>query len=263
MQKTDHKKIPSMNRYFVWLSYEGTVYCGWQIQPGSPSVQQTLNNALSVLLREDVQTTGCGRTDTGVHASTFAAHFDTALLAEELNLPQLTYKLNRILPSDIAINKIEAVQPDIHARFSATSRTYHYNICRHKDPFQYGRSWLVERRLNLEAMQQAADLLLAYEDFESFSKSNTQVKTFLCKIAKARWEKEGNILRFEITADRFLRNMVRAIVGTLVDVGLGKISPDDFASIIESKDRGQAGFSAPGSGLFLTDVVYPANYRQQ
>lgn len=252
-----------MNRYFVWLSYDGSVYCGWQIQPGSPSVQQTLNNGLSVLLREDVQTTGCGRTDTGVHASNFAAHFDTALTAEDLNLPKLVYKLNRILPSDIAIDKIEAVQPDIHARFSAISRTYQYFICRHKDPFQYGRSWLMERRLNLEAMQQAADLLKAYEDFESFSKTNTQVKTFLCKISEAKWEQEGHMLRFEITADRYLRNMVRAIVGTLVEVGLGKISPDDFASIIESKDRSQAGYSAPACGLFLTRVVYPADYRQQ
>jgi tRNA pseudouridine38-40 synthase len=169
--------------------------------------------------------------------------------------------LNRILPSDIAINKIEGVKPNIHARFSAISRTYHYYICTHKDPFQTGLSWLMERRLNLEAMQQAADLLLAYEDFKSFSKTNTQVKTFLCKISKARWEQHGHILQFEITADRFLRNMVRAIVGTLVEVGLGKISPDDFASIIESKDRSQAGYSAPGSGLFLTEVVYPDDYR--
>lgn len=249
-----------LHRYFIWLSYKGTAYCGWQIQPGSPTVQQTLNNALTILLREDVETTGAGRTDTGVHASTFVAHFDTAQSAEELNLPQLTYKLNRILPADIGIQRIEEVMPDMHARFNALSRTYHYFICRHKDPFQTGRSWLMERRLNLEAMQQAADLLMAYEDFESFSKTNTQVKTFLCKVSKAHWEQEGHMLRFEITADRFLRNMVRAIVGTLVDVGLGKISADDFASIIESKDRNQAGYSAPGSGLFLVDIIYPSDY---
>jgi tRNA pseudouridine38-40 synthase len=249
-----------LHRYFIWLSYKGTAYCGWQVQPGSPTVQQTLNNALTVLLREDMETTGAGRTDTGVHASTFVAHFDTAQSAEELNLTQLTYKLNRILPADIGIQRIEEVKPDIHARFSALSRTYHYFICTHKDPFQTGRSWLMERRLNLEAMQQAADLLKAYEDFESFSKTNTQVKTFLCKISKAQWEQEGHMLRFEITADRFLRNMVRAIVGTLVDVGLGKISADDFASIIENKDRSQAGYSAPGSGLFLVDILYPSDY---
>jgi tRNA pseudouridine38-40 synthase len=249
-----------LHRYFIWLSYKGTAYCGWQIQPGSPSVQQTLNNALTVLLREDVETTGAGRTDTGVHASTFVAHFDTAQTAEELNLKQLTYKLNRILPADIGIQRIEEVKPDIHARFSALSRTYHYFICTQKDPFQTGRSWLMERRLNLEAMQQAAHLLQAYEDFESFSKTNTQVKTFLCKVSKAQWEQEGHMLRFEITADRFLRNMVRAIVGTLVDVGLGKISADDFASIIESKDRNQAGYSAPGCGLFLINILYPPDY---
>ena len=245
------------HRYFIWLSYKGTAYYGWQVQPGTPTVQQTLNNALTVLLREDVETTGAGRTDTGVHAATFVAHFDTTQTAEELNLPQLTYKLNRILPSDIAIQRIEEVKPDAHARFSAQSRTYHYFICTQKDPFQVGRSWLVERRLNIEAMQQAADLLKAYEDFESFSKTNTQVKTFKCQIFEARWEQEGNLLRFEIKADRFLRNMVRAIVGTMVDVGLGKISADDFASIIESKNRSQAGFSAPGYGLFLVEVEYP------
>lgn len=249
-----------LHRYFIWLGYNGTAYYGWQVQPGTPTVQQTLNNALTVLLREDVETTGAGRTDTGVHATTFVAHFDTAQTAQELNLPQLIYKLNRILPSDIAIQRIEEVKPDAHARFSALSRTYQYFICTRKDPFQVGRSWLVERRLNVEAMQQAADLLKAYEDFESFSKTNTQVKTFLCRISEARWEQQGNMLRFEITADRFLRNMVRAIVGTLVDVGLAKISADDFASIIESKDRSQAGYSAPGCGLFLTDIVYPADY---
>ncbi|MEE4176386.1 MAG: tRNA pseudouridine(38-40) synthase TruA [Bacteroides sp.] len=245
------------HRYFAWLSYDGSVYSGWQIQPGSPTVQQTLNNALSILLREDVQTTGAGRTDAGVHATTFAAHFDTEKKPEELNLPQLVYKLNRILPSDIAIHRVEAVFPDVHARFSALSRTYHYYICTRKDPFQGGRSWLFERKLKLEAMQQAADLLTAYEDFESFSKINTQVKTFLCKISKAQWEKEDGMLRFEITADRFLRNMVRAIVGTLVEVGLGKITPNDFADIIESKDRSQAGYSAPACGLFLKEIRYP------
>ena len=248
-------------RYFVWLSYDGTVYSGWQIQPGSPTVQQTLNNALSILLREDVETTGAGRTDAGVHASTFVAHFDTDKTPETLNIPQLVYKLNRILPSDIAIQRIEAVHPEIHARFSALNRTYHYFICTQKDPFRVGRSWLFERKLNLETMQKAADLLLGFEDFESFSKTNTQVKTFLCDISRAHWEEEEGILRFEITADRFLRNMVRAIVGTLVEVGLGKISPNDFADIIESKDRSQAGYSAPAAGLFLKEILYPKDYR--
>ena len=254
-------EVKPIQRYFAWLSYDGTVYSGWQIQPGSPTVQQTLNNALSILLREDIETTGAGRTDAGVHASTFVAHFDTQKTADELNIPQLIYKMNRILPSDIAIQSIEAVQPEIHARFSALSRTYHYYICTRKDPFQVGRSWMFERKLNLEAMQQAADLLPAYDDFESFSKTNTQVRTFLCRISRAQWEKEEEMLRFEITADRFLRNMVRAIVGTLVEVGLGKITPNDFADIIESKDRSQAGYSAPASGLFLKDIQYPPDYK--
>lgn len=244
-------------RYFIWLSYDGTVYCGWQIQPGSPTVQQTLNNALSILLREELQTTGAGRTDAGVHATTFVAHFDTEKAPEELDLQQLVYKLNRILPSDIAIHRIEPVLPDVHARFSALSRTYHYSICTHKDPFQFGRAWMFDRKLNLEAMQQAADLLLGYEDFKSFSKTNTQVKTFLCKIRRTGWVEEDGMLQFEITADRFLRNMVRAIVGTLIEVGLGKITPNDFADIIESKDRSQAGYSAPACGLFLKDIQYP------
>lgn len=248
------------NRFFVWLSYHGAAYYGWQIQPGVPTVQQTLNNALSILLREDVETIGAGRTDTGVHAKTFVAHFDTPQQAAQLNLTQLAYKMNRILPADIAIERIEAVQPEIHARFSAISRTYEYIICTRKNPYYTGRAWTMERRLKLDAMQQAADLLLHYQDFESFSKTNTQVKTFLCNITKAQWEVDGHLLRFEITADRFLRNMVRAIVGTLVDVGLGKISPDDFAAIIESKDRSHAGYSAPGHGLFLTNILYPKDY---
>lgn len=226
-------------------------------------MQQTLNNALSILLREDVETTGAGRTDAGVHATTFVAHFDTQKTRDELDIPPLIHKLNRILPSDIAILQIEAVLPEVHARFSALSRTYHYFICTRKDPFLVGRSWLFQRKLNMEAMQQAAELLLGYEDFESFSKTNTQVKTFLCRISRAKWEQEEGLLKFEITADRFLRNMVRAIVGTLVEVGLGKISPNDFADIIESKDRSQAGYSVPACGLFLTDIQYPQDYRLQ
>lgn len=253
----------TFNRFFVKLSYDGTVYSGWQIQPGAPTVQQTLNNALSILLREDVETTGAGRTDAGVHATTFVAHFDTQKTRDELDIPPLIHKLNRILPSDIAILQIEAVLPEVHARFSALSRTYHYFICTRKDPFLVGRSWLFQRKLNMEAMQQAAELLLGYEDFESFSKTNTQVKTFLCRISRAKWEQEEGLLKFEITADRFLRNMVRAIVGTLVEVGLGKISPNDFADIIESKDRSQAGYSVPACGLFLTDIQYPQDYRLQ
>ncbi len=244
-------------RYFVHMCYEGSAYCGWQIQPGLPTVQQTLDEALGILLKTDIRTMGAGRTDTGVHAKEFYAHFDGPAAAEMPDLQQLTYKLNKVLPHDIAIFEIIPVHARAHARYDAISRTYHYYICTRKDPFWQGRAWIFERKLNLEAMQQATSLLFSYEDFSSFSKSNTQVKTNLCQIMVAQWTREDHLLKFEIKANRFLRNMVRAITGTLVDVGLEKLSPEDFALIIESKDRNQAGYSAPGCGLYLSGIEYP------
>ncbi|HSV87161.1 MAG TPA: tRNA pseudouridine(38-40) synthase TruA [Bacteroidales bacterium] len=249
------------NRYFIWLSFDGTNYQGWQKQPGSPTVQQKLDNALSLLLREAIETTGAGRTDSGVHARSFVAHFDARIAPAEINTNQLIHKLNRFLPYDVSIIKIEPVKPGVHARFSAISRTYHYFICRYKDPFQRGRAWMFDRALNVDAMQQASNLLLNYTDFECFSKTNSQVKTFLCRVTSAHWELDGHMLKFEISADRFLRNMVRAIVGTLVGVGLGKLTPNDFAAIIESRDRRKAGVSAPACGLFLSEICYQAGYN--
>jgi tRNA pseudouridine38-40 synthase len=246
-----------LHRYFIWLSYKGTAYCGWQIQPGSPSVQQTLNNALAILLGEDVVTTGAGRTDTGVHASSFVAHFDTIRSAEEMNLPQMIYKLNRILPDDMGIQRIKEVKPDAHARFDALHRTYTYIICTRKDPFYAGRSWIMERPLEFDALQKAAVLLTEYRDFSAFARSNTQTKTNLCDILYAKWEEQDHLLFFEIRANRFLRNMVRAIVGTLVEAGLRKLDEEGLRTIIESKDRSRAGYSAPGCGLYLSDIHYP------
>jgi len=249
--------VEARRRYFIWLSYKGTGFCGWQIQPGVKTIQQILDKALSLLLREEILTTGAGRTDTGVHAKTFVAHFDTHQQLEIKNLLNLTNRLNRILPSDIAISNIKQALPEAHARFSATSRTYHYIISRRKDPFLTEQAWLMDRPLSVDAMQKAAKLLTLFSDFQSFTKSNSGTQTHICTIQRAQWIEDGHILRFEIEADRFLRNMVRAIVGTLVDVGLGKLTPDDFAAIIKSKDRRKAGYSAPACGLYLVNIEYP------
>ncbi len=202
---------------------------------------------------------GAGRTDTGVHARDFYAHFDCFYPVQDIEAMQLQFKLNRILPADIAVHNIIPVIPDAHARFDAGSRTYQYKIACRKDPYQAQFSWLFERKLELGKMQDAAGLLLQHTDFASFARSNTNVKTNVCKVYKASWEKEGHMLIFEIQADRFLRNMVRAIVGTLVDVGLGKVSREDFDRIIQSKDRRNAGYSAPACGLHLINIEYPAN----
>lgn len=249
-----------MNRYLIWLSFEGSAYCGWQAQRGVSTVQQTVNRALSTLLKTPIEAVGAGRTDTGVHARCFAAHFDSTMSVSELNPEQLKYKLNRFLPSSIAISKIEPVKADFHARYSALERTYQYQIHTRKDPFLTMRSWFIDRELDFEAMQRATLLLKKYNDFQCFSKSNTDVKTYLCNIYKAEWKRDGHILQFEISANRFLRNMVRAIVGTLVEVGLGRISVNDFEAVIQSKDRKMAGCSAPGNALYLTGIKYPAGY---
>ncbi len=248
---------PQPYRYFLRLSYLGTNYHGWQIQPDSVSVQEVLQDALSLVLRADTGLTGAGRTDTGVHAAMFYAHFDSALCPESIRDMQLAFKVNRILPPDIAVHDILPVVPDAHARFSATSRTYQYHICTKKDPYRAGISWLYERALKLEALQEAANRLFHHSDFASFARSNTQVKTTICHIKQASWTQKGHMITFEVNADRFLRNMVRAMVGTMLDVGLEKLSSDNFEQIILSRDRRKAGKSAPACGLHLTGIEYP------
>lgn len=244
-----------MARYFIQLSYKGTNFHGWQIQPNAATVQETLEKALSLLLREDTKIIGCGRTDTGVHAQQFFAHFTS----KNLSIPKdkLTYKLNGILPNSIAIQRIFEVAEDAHARFDATSRTYKYYISKVKTAFDYEKNYFYPFELNLRVMNEAAQLLMKYEDFTSFSKLHTDVKTNICKITEAYWEENEKQLIFTITADRFLRNMVRAIVGTLLNVGKGKCSIEEFEQIIIAKDRGLAGSSAPPEGLFLYEITYP------
>ncbi|HCT29203.1 MAG TPA: tRNA pseudouridine(38-40) synthase TruA [Bacteroidales bacterium] len=249
------------NRYFIELSYRGTNFHGWQIQENANSVQAELNRALNLLLKEDISTLGAGRTDTGVHAKYFIAHFDTA--RQDLNdNPSFIYHLNKILPNDISVKAIRAVKPETHARFDAISRTYHYYMCRDKDPFWQELAWLYHGSLNIDLMQKAADTLFNYDDFTSFSKVGSDNKTSICKIATAKWEAKDNLLIFEITADRFLRNMVRAIVGTLVEVGREKTSIERFEEIIAAKNRSLAGTSAPAEGLYLTHIKYPDSIYQ-
>ena len=244
-----------MQRYFIQLSYDGTAYHGWQIQPNGISVQQTLEKALSVVAREDVSVTGAGRTDTGVHASFFVAHFDTE--NQSLDNEKIIHNLNSLLPYDIAIQNIFKVYPEAHARFDAISRTYKYYIVKTKDPFLRHYAAKEARVPDLEKMNEAAKLLFNYIDFTSFSKLGTDVKTNNCKIELAQWVDEGNRYVFTIRADRFLRNMVRAIVGTLLEVGFGKYKIEDFCGVIEAKDRRAAGVSVPAKGLFLVDIGYP------
>jgi tRNA pseudouridine38-40 synthase len=242
-------------RYFIELAFHGLNYHGWQIQDNATSVQATIEQKLMVLLKSNIQITGCGRTDTGVHASQYFAHFNFDL---EIDTAQITYQLNALLPKDIVIKKIFQVAPTLHARFDAIDRTYNYIIATKPTPFERDSCWIYTPKLNISAMNEAAKLLLNHTDFECFSKVKTQVKTFDCSISYAMWvEKPNNKLVFEITANRFLRNMVRAIVGTLLDVGLGKINTDDFRAILASKNRANAGQSVPAHGLFLTAINYP------
>ncbi|NVJ88308.1 MAG: tRNA pseudouridine(38-40) synthase TruA [Flavobacteriaceae bacterium] len=240
-------------RYFIELSYNGQHYHGWQVQPDAVSVQEKINNALSTILQEEIQVVGAGRTDTGVHASQMFAHFDVEKQLDK----NLVFKLNAILPNDICIKDIFLVEDNKHARFDATYRTYEYRIWLGRNPFLLDFSWQIHsQKPNVSLMNSAAKLLLEYEDFESFSKVKTDVYTFNCVVTKAYWTQENEALTFHITANRFLRNMVRAIVGTLLDVGLGKISVEDFKKIIESKNRSNAGLSVPAKGLFLTEIKY-------
>ena len=248
-----------MFRYFIELSYNGSSYHGWQVQPNAPSVQGELNKALSLLLKQEIQVVGAGRTDTGVHASFFVAHFDSLLPVE--NPGTLTNKLNRFLGKPIAIKSIYPVVTDAHARFSALSRTYRYHIGKSKDPFNCSFVFQPHPLPDIKKMNEACRLLLAHTDFTSFSKLHTGVKTNNCRVLEAGWKEEGELLVFTIKADRFLRDMVRAIVGTLLKVGQGKLSMEGFGQIIESRNRCHAGTSVPGHALFLCHVEYPDNLK--
>jgi tRNA pseudouridine38-40 synthase len=243
-----------MQRYFLALKYDGTNYHGWQIQDNANTVQAEVNKALSTLLQKEITVTGAGRTDTGVHAKELIAHFD---IEEELDKNHLHFKLNTILPTDISCTWVKTVNKGAHARFSATSRTYEYWITPEKNPFLINKAYYFSKTLNIDLMNQAAEILKKYTDFSCFSKSNTDTFTNNCEITYAHLEKQGGILILTITANRFLRNMVRAIVGTLLDIGTEKISLKDLETIIQSKNRSNAGTSAPAHGLYLTEVNYP------
>ncbi len=242
-------------RYFLRLSYDGTLYHGWQVQPNGDSVQACLQRALSALLRQDVSVTGAGRTDAGVHASLMVAHFDAPA---DLDCPQLVYRLNKMLPPDIAIQDARPVAEGMHARFSATSRTYHYFVHLSKSPFRRQYSWQLYGDIDFQRMNAAAQCLLGEHDFTSFSKTGTDTKTNICNVTEARWEElEPGVWRFTISANRFLRNMVRAVVGTLIEVGRGRLDEEQLRLIIRCKDRCEAGQSVPAHGLFLVDIRYP------
>lgn len=246
-----------MKRFFITLAYNGKNYCGWQIQPNAISIQQTLQEALSTLLRKKTDVVGAGRTDSGVHARSMIAHFDWG--EEGFDPDDLCMKLNRFLPKDIAIHSIQEVVPDAHARFSAISRTYSYHVTREKDPFLHEFKHLITFNPDLELMNHLCTILLETDDFTSFSKLHTDVKTHICDVQYANWKKKGCDYIFTIRADRFLRNMVRSIVGTLLQVGRGRLNEEGFREIIQAKDRSVAGDSAPGHALFLEKVEYPAD----
>lgn len=247
-------------RYFLYLSYNGTRYSGWQTQPNAPTVQQTIEDALATVLRQPCPIVGAGRTDAGVHARQMIAHLDLDL--SPIEAEQLMLRLNRLLPEDIALRSIRPVAPDAHARFSARARTYRYYVTFDKQPFGHDLLLRLHAPVDFDLMNRAAALLPQFIDFTSFSKLHTDVKTNNCRVREAYWQKHadslgGEVYVFTITADRFLRNMVRAIVGTLLQVGRGKLSLEDFVRIIEAKDRCSAGSSAPGHALFLESVEYP------
>ena len=242
-------------RYFIDLAYDGTRYHGWQVQPNSESIQGTLMKALSLFLRTEIEVVGAGRTDAGVHARMMTAHFD---FDRELDVQMVTDKLNRLLPPDISVYRVKRVRPDAHARFDATHRTYKYYVTTRKDPFNRHYAWRIFNELDFERMNEAARTLFEYTDFTSFSKLHTDVKTNNCRIMHVEWtQTDEHEWVFTIRADRFLRNMVRAVVGTLVEVGRGKMTTDEFRKVIEKKDRCSAGNSVPGHALFLVDVGYP------
>jgi tRNA pseudouridine38-40 synthase len=237
------------------MAFDGSEYNGWQIQPNGKTVQQVMEHALSTLLHEIISVTGAGRTDTGVHASYFIAHFDTRNPLKQ-SMDQFVFKLNRFLPPDIVVYKIMQVPDDWHARFSASHRTYHYHISTVKPLFTRAYSHYVYGPLDTDAIDQCCHIILENNDFTSFSKLHTDVKTNNCKVTSARWKEVENGYLFEITADRFLRNMVRSLVGTLLDVGQGKLNLEQFREIVDARDRSRAGQSAPAQGLFLVDIGY-------
>jgi tRNA pseudouridine38-40 synthase len=247
-------------RFFIHLSYCGTAYHGWQKQPNDITVQEKLDFCLSKLIGKEIETLGCGRTDSGVHASDFYAHFDV----EEQNFTEddLAFRLNRFLPKDIAVKKVFKVKDDFHARFDAQWREYEYWITFQKDAFLIDRALLAPKNINIEKMQEAANLLPSYTDFQCFSKVHTDVNNFNCTVHLAEFEKRGDLLVFKIRANRFLRNMVRAIVGTLLEVGKGNISLEEFKKIIESKDRKEAGTSIDAHALYLSKVEYDFNSKK-
>ncbi|MBQ8521946.1 MAG: tRNA pseudouridine(38-40) synthase TruA [Bacteroides sp.] len=242
-------------RYFIYLAYDGTRYHGWQVQPNGESVQGTLMKALSTFLRKEIEVVGAGRTDAGVHARLMVAHFD---YEDPLDVRMVADKLNRLLPPDISVYEIRPVKPEAHARFDATYRTYKYYVTTRKDPFNRHYAWRLFNEPDFARMNKAAKILFDYIDFTSFSKLHTDVKTNNCRIMHAEWTQTGpHEWVFTIQADRFLRNMVRAVVGTLIEVGRGKLTLDGFRQVIEKKDRCSAGNSVPGHALFLVDVGYP------
>lgn len=241
-------------KYFVQFSYNGKAYHGWQNQPNAISVQEVLEKTFTTVLRSKIALVAAGRTDAGVHAKQMYAHFEYEAIDDSQDL---IYKLNSLLPDDIAIINIFQVLPEAHARFDAISRTYEYWVTTTKNPFYTERAYYQKQQLDIAKMNEAAALLLTYDDFECFSKSKTDVHTYLCDVTKAIWTVKDDLLVFEITSNRFLRNMVRAIVGTLLDVGLGKRSIDDVKAIVKSKNRSAAGTSVPAKGLYLTQISYP------
>ncbi|GAB3651819.1 tRNA pseudouridine(38-40) synthase TruA [Echinicola sediminis] len=246
--------METRRRYFLELAYKGTHYHGWQLQPNARTVQEEINKALATILREKVETMGSGRTDTGVHGKQQFLHFDVEGALERKNFLK---KVNAVLPKDISIYDLKEVNPEAHARFDAVWRSYEYYISLRKNPFEEELSWHCFYRLDVERMNEAAALLLRHRDFECFSKVKTEVNHFECEIKTAFWEQKEHHLIFHITANRFLRGMVRAIVGTLVEVGTGKLGVEEFQSILESKNRGNAGAAAPPRGLYLSEVSYP------
>lgn len=243
-----------MFRYFIELSYDGTDYCGWQRQPNAMTIQEEIESAMKLIFRKQIDIVGAGRTDKSVNASFYVAHFN--IDEEIVDCEKIVYKLNAILPASISFKKVYRVAYDLHARFSALSRTYKYYIAKDKDPFNFRYAWRVNPVPEVNKMNDACAILMEYEDFTSFAKLHSDAKTNICKLSYSKWEETQSQIIFTIKADRFLRNMVRAIVGTMIDVGLGKISLDEFRKIVESKDRSKAGLSVPGNALFLSEIRY-------
>ena len=241
-------------RYKIILSYNGTPFCGWQKQPNAKTIQGEIEIALNTLLQTNIDVVGCGRTDTGVHAKNYCAHFDTE---KPINSSDLVYKLNKILAAEIAIHSIETAPEDFHSRFNAISRTYHYRIHQQKDAFLVNSSWLIGHELNISKMNEACKLLIGTMEFGAFCKGEPPNNNYNCKVIVARWVKTDSHIQFQITANRFLRNMVRAIVGTCLEVGTNKLSVAEFQKIIDSNSRSEAGISVPAHGLYLVDIKYP------